>query len=191
MYSGTDSCSSCGGCGKRHKYTDSCRGCNQSRPRLHWKVLFTRVWPNIVSLYNPFTRNRANSVTVRLIQVRTNFCQSQLWNGFLIKGAELGSTLWPRKLCKNFHSGAVRAGQNFWPTGDQVKNLHGSEGPCVYEMRIRARFCPFNNLSGPVKLHVRFWKKKKMSVSTFLKVVYWTRGSKLHKQVTPSSLCLQ
>ena len=51
---------------------------------------------------------------------------------------------------------------------DQVKNLHGSEGPaCVYEMRIRARFCPFNNLSGPAKLHVRFWKKKKMSVSTF------------------------
>ena len=47
---------------------------------------------------------------------------------------------------------------------DQVKNLHGSEGPaCVY----RARFCPFNNLSGPAKLHVRFWKKKKMSVSTF------------------------
>ena len=54
MYSGTDSC---GGCEKRDKYTDSCRGCNQSRPRLHWKVLFTRVWPNIVSLYNPFTRN--------------------------------------------------------------------------------------------------------------------------------------
>ena len=51
---------------------------------------------------------------------------------------------------------------------DGVKNLHGSEGPaCVYEMRIRARFCPFNNLSGPAKLHVRFWKKKTMSVSTF------------------------
>ena len=158
MYSGTDSC---GGCEKRDKYTDSCRGCNQSRARLHWKVLFTRVWPNIVSLYNPFTRNRANSVTVLLIQVRTNFCQSQFWNGFLIKGAELGSTLWPRKLCKTLHSGAVRAGQNFWPTADQVKHLYSSEGPaCVHEMRIRARFCPFNSLSGPVKLHVRFWKKQ-------------------------------
>ena len=43
---------------------------NQSRPRLHGKVLFTRVWPNIVSLYNPFTRNRANSVIVLLVQVR-------------------------------------------------------------------------------------------------------------------------
>ena len=52
----------------------------------------------IVSLYNPFTRNRANSVTVLLIQVRTNFCQSQLWNGFLIKGVELRSKLLTRKL---------------------------------------------------------------------------------------------
>ena len=76
----------------------------------------------IVSLYNPFTRNRANSVTVLLIQVRTNFCQSQLWNGFLIKGAELRSKLLTRKL---FHGRTDRTGQNFRPTTDQVKNLHG------------------------------------------------------------------
>ena len=31
---------------------------------------------------NPFTRNRANSVTVLFKRVRTNFCQSQHWNGF-------------------------------------------------------------------------------------------------------------
>ena len=95
-------------------------------------------------------------------QVRTNFCQSQLWTGFLIKGAELGSTLLTRKLSKKFHGRTDRTGQNFRPTADQVKNLHGLYGPsCVCEMRIRARFCPFNNLSGPVKLHVRYWKKKK------------------------------
>ena len=76
----------------------------------------------IVSLYNPFTRNRANSVTVLLIQVRTNFFQSQLWNGFLIKGAELRSKLLTRKL---FHGRTDRTGQNFQPTADQVKNLHG------------------------------------------------------------------
>ena len=32
---------------------------------------------------NPFTRNRANSVTVLFKRVRTNFCQSQHWNGFI------------------------------------------------------------------------------------------------------------
>ena len=76
----------------------------------------------IVSLYNPFTRTRANSVTVLLIQVSTNFGQSQFWNGFLIKGAELRSTLLTRKL---FHGRTDRTGQNFRPTADQVKNLHG------------------------------------------------------------------
>ena len=76
----------------------------------------------IVFLYNPFMRNRANSVTILLIQVRTNFCQSQLWNGFLIKGAELRSKLLTRKL---FHGRTDRTGQNFRPTADQVKNVHG------------------------------------------------------------------
>ena len=76
----------------------------------------------IVFLYNPFMRNRANSVTVLLTQVRTNFCQSQLRNGFLIKGAELRSKLLTRKL---FHGRTDRTGQNFRPTADQVKNVHG------------------------------------------------------------------
>ena len=31
---------------------------------------------------NPFTRNRANFVTVLFKRVRTNFCQSHHWNGF-------------------------------------------------------------------------------------------------------------
>ena len=31
---------------------------------------------------NPSTRNRANSFTVLFKRVRTNFCQSQHWNGF-------------------------------------------------------------------------------------------------------------
>ena len=79
----------------------------------------------IVSLYNPFTRKRANSVTVLLIQVRTKFCLSQLWNGFLIKGAELRSTLLTRKQSKRFHGRTDRTGENFRPTADQVKNLHG------------------------------------------------------------------
>ena len=131
-YTCTDSCSSCGGCEKKDKYTDSCRGCNQSINQ-SIKTPFTRestvytgldkvLNGRIVFLYNPFMRNRANSVTVLLIQVRTNFCQSQLWNGFLIKGAELRSKLLTRKL---FHGRTDRTGQNFRPTADQVKNVHG------------------------------------------------------------------
>ena len=168
MYSGADSCSSYGGCEKRDKYTDSCRGCNQSikTPFTRECTVYTGLGKflngRIVSLYNPFTRNRAQYCYNTACTSPYKFCQSQLWNGFLIKGTELGSTLLTRKLCKNFHGRTNRTGQNFWPTADQVKNLHGSEGPgCVYEMRIRARFCPFNNLSGPVKLYVRFWKKRK------------------------------
>ena len=132
MYSGTDSCSSCE---KRDKYTDSCRGCSQSikTPFTRESTVYTGLDKflngRIVSLYNPFTRNRANSVTVLLIQVRTNFCQPQRWNGFLIKGAEPGSTLLTRKLCKHFYGRTDRTGQNFWPTADQVKNLHGSGDP--------------------------------------------------------------
>ena len=111
MYSGTDSCSSCGGCEKRDKYTDSSRVCNQSikTPFTRESTVYTGLDKfldgRIVSLYiyNPFTRNRSNSFTVLFIQVRTNFCQPQLWNGFLIKGAKLGSTLLTRKLCKHFH----------------------------------------------------------------------------------------
>ena len=131
MYSGTDSCSSCGGCEKRDKYTDSCRGCNQSikTPFTRESTVYTGLDKvlngRIVSLYNPFTRKRANSVTVLLIQVRTKFCLSQLWNGFLIKGAELRSTLLTRKQSKRFHGRTDRTGENFRPTADQVKNLHG------------------------------------------------------------------
>ena len=131
MYSGTDSCSSCGGCEKRDKYTDSCRGCNQSikTPFTRESTVYTGLDKffngRIVSLYNPFTRNRANSVTVLLIQVRTNFCLSQLWNGFLIKGAELRSTLSTCKQSKRFHGRTDRTGENFRPTADQVKYLHG------------------------------------------------------------------
>ena len=44
-------------------------------------------------ILSPCTTRLRGTVTVLLIQVRTNFCQSQLWNGFLIKDAELGSTL--------------------------------------------------------------------------------------------------
>ena len=69
MYSGADSCSSCGGCEKRDKYTDSCRGCNQSikTPFTLESTVYTGLDKflngRIVSLYNPFTRNRTNSVT--------------------------------------------------------------------------------------------------------------------------------
>ena len=187
MYSGTDSCSSCGGCEKRDKDTDSYRGCNQS---INQSINQDPVYTGKYCLHGSGQSfERANCLPIQPIyaepckfcystackQVRTNFCQSQLWTGFLIKDAELGSTLLTRKLSKKFHGRTDRTGQNFRPTVDQVKNLHGLYGPsCVFEMRIRARFCPFNNLSGPVKLHVRYWKKKekKMSVSKFLKIVY-------------------
>ena len=77
MYSGTDSCSSCGGCEKRDKDTDSYRGCNQSinqsikSPFTRESTVYTGLDKvlngRIVSLYNPFTRNRANSVRVLLV----------------------------------------------------------------------------------------------------------------------------
>ena len=88
MYSGADSCSSYGGCEKRDKYTDSCRGYNQSI-----KTPFTRKCTvytgldkflngRIVSLHNPFTRNRAHSVTILLVQVRTNFASLSVGMAF-------------------------------------------------------------------------------------------------------------
>ena len=76
MHSGTDSCSSCGGCEKRDKYTDSSRVCNQSikTPFTRESTVYTGLDKflngRIVSLCNPFTRNRANSVIVLLVQVR-------------------------------------------------------------------------------------------------------------------------
>ena len=79
MYSVADNCSSYGGCEKRDKCTDSCRGCNQSikTPFTRECTVYTGLGKflngRIVSLYNPFTRNRAHSVTILLVQVRTNF----------------------------------------------------------------------------------------------------------------------
>ena len=110
MYSGTDSCSSCGGCEKRDKDTDSYRGCNQS---INQSINQDPVYTGKYCLHGSGQSfERANCLPIQPIyaepckfcystackQVRTNFCQSQLWTGFLIKGAELGSTLLTRKL---------------------------------------------------------------------------------------------
>ena len=52
---------------------------------------------------NPFTRNRANSVTVLFKRVRTNFYQSQHWNGFFLSKARN----YAPGLCKNLHGSGV------------------------------------------------------------------------------------
>ena len=109
------------------------------------------------------------------------FCQSQLWNGFLIKGAELGSTLLTRKLCKKIHGRTDGTCRNFLPTADQVKNLHGSDGPAsprVYtkcgsvQGFVRSTLFPDPRSCMCVFGKKKKKKKNKMSVSTFLKIVY-------------------
>ena len=120
MYSGTDSCSSCGGCEKKDKYTDRCRGYNQS-------INQDPVYTGKYCLHGSGQIfERTNCLPMQPIYAEPcKFCYStactsplkflhpQLWNGFLIKGAKLGSTLFTRKLCKNFRGRTDRTGKIF------------------------------------------------------------------------------
>ena len=129
MYSGTDSCSSCGGCEKKDKYTDRCRGCNQS-------INQDPVYTGKYCLHGSGQSfERANCLPIQPIYAEPcKFCYSTAYTSpykFLPVSAlewlfnqrrGIRSTLLTRKL---FHGRTDRTGQNFRPTADQVKNLHG------------------------------------------------------------------
>ena len=110
-------------------------------------------------LRNLFTRNRANSVTVPITPVRTNFCQF-LMVFISIKGAYLGSRLSTHKLCKPyllqvFTRVRVKAEpyrSKILTSSDHVKmpfkTLHGSAGP-VWTKDGSVQVFARSNLFGP------------------------------------------
>ena len=107
-------------------------------------------------LRNLFTRNRANSVTVPITLVRTNFCQFQHWNGFYFNQrrvpglqaftAQTVQTL----LASGVYTSPRKSGtipvkniDLFWSRQNAVQNLARFRGSSVNERRICASFCPF------------------------------------------------
>ena len=84
---------------------------NQSRPRLHGSgQIFERT--NCLPM-QPVYAEPCKFCYSTACTSPLKFLHPQLWNGFLIKGAKLGSTLFTRKLCKNFRGRTDRTGKIF------------------------------------------------------------------------------